>query len=277
MLFFYAHYFIALAAVASFLQTWYVLKIESTSPVLVVCGFIFLATLAVYNLHSIIGLQYLKKVNFDDSTRLSALQKRPRLAWANFILALLFGGGFALFLLDYGLLLPPFLLALAYVLPIWRGHRLRDFGQAKLFVLAFVWAWATVILPFGWSSVSAAAAVERAVFIFALSLPFDVRDIDLDAKEEVKTLAAGLGRKKSLIISASLLAGWAVAAAVFYSEPLFLLAGGTAAAAVSGLFFWPKVGDWYFSVLLDGLIIGFFCCFSFLGLEQKFRRVETPI
>jgi 4-hydroxybenzoate polyprenyltransferase len=258
MLFFYAHYFIALAAVASFLQTWYVLKTEPTSPVLELCGFVFFATLGVYNLHSIIGLQYLKKANFDDSTRLSALQKRPRLAWANLIVALLFGGCFALFLSDYALLLPPFFLALAYVLPIWRGQRLRDFGQSKLFVLAFAWAWATVILPFGCTLISAAAAVERAVFIFALTLPFDVRDIDLDAKEKVKTLAARLGRKVSLIISAALLASWGVAAAIFYSAPLFFWAGGAAAAVVSGLFFWPKVGDWYFSVLLDGLIIGIF-------------------
>jgi 4-hydroxybenzoate polyprenyltransferase len=263
MLFFYAHYFIALAAVASFLQTWNVLKIAPTSPVLELCGFVFFATLGVYNLHAIIGLQYLKKVNFDDSARLSALQKRPRLAWANLCIALLFGGYCTFFLVDYALLLPPFLLALAYVAPIWRGHRLRDFGQPKLFVLAFVWAWATVILPFGWSVLTLAAAGERALFIFALTLPFDVRDMALDAKEEVQTLAARLGRDKSIVISAVLLVAWGVASGVFYGRPLFFLAGGVSAAAVGGLLIWKKAADWYFSVLLDGLIIGIFLLLYF--------------
>jgi 4-hydroxybenzoate polyprenyltransferase len=259
MLFFYAHYFIALAAVASFFQTWYLLDIQPTSAPAVLAGLIFFATLGVYNLHSFVGLGQLKKVPLDYSPRFSWLQNRPALIWAN-----LFISALGLLLLGWQTsqntqiqFLLPFLLGLAYVLPFGAGRRLRDVGLNKLFLLAFVWAWATVVLPFAdvefrllWLPF-----LERALFIFALALPFDVRDLSLDKLEQVDTLAARLGAKNSVWLSVCLLLVWAAVAAWLYSAWVFVLAGLLSAVAVLGLRRWDNPPDWYFSVLLDGLII----------------------
>jgi 4-hydroxybenzoate polyprenyltransferase len=151
----------------------------------------------------------------------------------------------------------PFVLGWGYVLPMGAGRRLRDVGLNKLFVLAFVWAWATVVLPFADVDfrVLGLPFFERFLFIFALTLPFDVRDLGLDKLEQVDTLAARLGAKNSIFLAVLLLLVWAAVATWLYSSLIFVGAGLGVSAAVLGLLRYPKPPDWYFSVLLDGLII----------------------
>lgn len=250
MLFFYGHYFIALGAVASFGQVYMLTK--SAGAFWVPCGLIFFATLGLYNLHSLVGLQLLKKVPDGHSPRLDAMQQREWLIWLNLGLAAA-GGGICLYWWGDGLLLlPPLLLGGWYVLPV-GGGRLRDFGSLKVALLAAVWAWVVAIVPLGLGAWPEFIGVWW--YIFALTLPFDVRDMALDELEKVQTLAQVWGAKWTIISSGLLLLGWGLFWGWYYGRGILLLGGGLSAAAVLGLRAWRAAPDWYFSVVLDGLII----------------------
>lgn len=97
----------------------------------------------------------------------------------------------------------PAILSLGYVLPFFGNkRRLRDFDQIKIYLIAGVWAFVTVILPlidFGFSvSPSVVLMIfERAIFIFAITLPFDIRDLQVDDHGKVKTIPATIGIEKT--------------------------------------------------------------------------------
>jgi 4-hydroxybenzoate polyprenyltransferase len=114
--------------------------------------------------------------------------------------------------------LSPFLaLAILYVIPIWRKEgrwmRLRDLPFIKIFLVAAVWAFVTVALPFiatqaNWlpNRAEAFTLLQRFVFIFAITLPFDIRDLEHDRANGVKTIAASLGIDAIKNLSRALLA-----------------------------------------------------------------------
>ncbi len=89
-------------------------------------------------------------------------------------------------------------LSLSYVFPVFKKRRLRDLPFVKIFTIAFVWAYVTVILPvceLG-KAVDANIALlflEKALFVFALTIPFDIRDMDWDAQTGVKTIPLSIG------------------------------------------------------------------------------------
>jgi len=93
---------------------------------------------------------------------------------------------------------PVALLTLFYSMPVLgfkkRLFRLREIPYLKIFLIAFVWSYATIILPvikanlainqvqIGWMM------MERFLFIFAITLPFDLRDKDADRLAGLKTI-----------------------------------------------------------------------------------------
>ena len=159
------------------------------------------------------------------------------------------------------------LLSMAYVLP-WLGgrRRLRDLNYLKIFLIAFVWAWVSVVLPalalhLEWSIPVWILFLERLLFIFAITLPFDIRDLEVDAHNRVLTLPAVLGLKKTRILAAgslfvmlllSLLNYWVQA----YSAGAVLGLGCSVGIAYGLIHFSPRFQhDYYFSGLLDGMMI----------------------
>ena len=98
-------------------------------------------------------------------------------------------------------------LALGYVLPMFgRGRRLRDLPYLKIFLIAFVWAGMTIGLPYLELKNSTTDAafwqlfIERTCFIFALCIPFDIRDVDSDSRANVKTIPLSIGGGKAKIV-----------------------------------------------------------------------------
>ena len=88
------------------------------------------------------------------------------------------------------------LISAAYILPLFNnGKRLRDIGYIKILLIAIVWA-TVFVLPY-WSSTTVLDTThviliwtEKCLFILALTLPFDIRDKDLDQKSKVSTIAS---------------------------------------------------------------------------------------
>lgn len=77
----------------------------------------------------------------------------------------------------------------------------------KTILIAFVWSMATVFIPisqedssFGFLNVVLLFA-ERFTFIFAIAIPFDIRDMKSDALDSLRTIPIQFGERNSLLIS----------------------------------------------------------------------------
>ena len=85
--------------------------------------------------------------------------------------------------------------------------RLRDFPFVKIFLIAFVWSTTSVILPFTETGILfndrrdiLLVWILQLVFIFYITLPFDINDAESDKLTGTKTIPSVVGIKKSKII-----------------------------------------------------------------------------
>ncbi|RAL25307.1 hypothetical protein DL240_03595 [Lujinxingia litoralis] len=170
-------------------------------------------------------------------------------------------------------LIPPGMVSVGYSLPVlvWRSARLKDVPGFKTPATALVWAAVTCGLPLVESGAAVSPQVaawlvgERTLFIYALTLPFDVRDLQSDRLGGVLTLAGRLGEARcfdiaqvaaSVVVLSALLRGlcgvafgqWATALASLAALGL-LLAGKRRFAARR------PPGELYYAGGLDGLIL----------------------
>ncbi len=108
------------------------------------------------------------------------------------------------------LLFFPGLISLLYGVPIRFGKiqfRLRDIGVTKIFMIAFVWAFIGSFLPAANSTLPIFSGevillfFAHYLFIFGITLPFDIKDLKIDAQHQVKTIPAIIGIQKSYNLS----------------------------------------------------------------------------
>lgn len=108
------------------------------------------------------------------------------------------------------LLIFPGVISLLYGLPIRLGKtqfRLRDIGVSKIFMIAFVWAFIGSFLPASNSELPLLSGevillfFAHYLFIFGITLPFDIKDLTIDAQHQVKTIPAIIGIKRSYNLS----------------------------------------------------------------------------
>lgn len=84
------------------------------------------------------------------------------------------------------------------------GKKLRDVGMLKIFLIAFIWTVSTAILPVLQCEASFQNTrtwliiLEKILFIFAITLPFDIRDLAYDESRKLKTIPMLIGVKKTL-------------------------------------------------------------------------------
>lgn len=96
------------------------------------------------------------------------------------------------------------------LLPFKKKKRLKDFGLLKILTLSYVWTLITVWFPAvtmtGITTGVRLVFLQRFMFMFALCLAFDIRDIDSDSRSGIRTIPVALGKRNSyVIIYASLL------------------------------------------------------------------------
>ena len=224
--------------------------------------FVFAGTLSLYGLHRLIGLQFVTGKEMTNRFHtISRLHREIQLytLLAGLATAISF---FYLARQVQVLLLLPGLLALLYALPLFRGKRLRDLPYIKIFLIAGVWTWISVGLPaielqhFGTDTWLMMA--ERALFIFGITLPFDLRDQLADREAGVKTLASlsDVRLPGSLTLFASLIAAWANCQLGYYQLNTLFGIGLSILAAIILLWLSPNIShDYFFSGLIDGLMI----------------------
>jgi len=260
---FYGNYWIALAALCMTCQTQYLLTghYEVASPVAL---FLFFGTLFIYSAHRLYGLYALSLPKDSLYGKFAFLLK------INTPVAAVVGTvcWFQLPEAARWQTLAPCALALAYILPVLPGRRrLREVAMLKIFLLAACWSWLTVIVPavaggMGWSAVAPVMLLERAAFIFAIAIGFDLRDRQRDQEAGLATLPVKLGERGAVLCAAvSLLFAWAIAW-IFTSANVYPTAAfySTGVSGLCALVLISRAGrsmlnPYYFLFGLDGLMI----------------------
>ena len=255
-----------------------------TKPTLAI--FVFGATLFIYNFHRLFRMKaiYAKHT----SERHKWIVENSRYVWMLSISGLILAieGWAPYFSTTHSWLLIPFvLIALLYVVPIFKTKgswfRLRDIPYVKIFLVAGVWTFVTVCLPFvilpNYSFQSLLnphiilTASQRFLFFFAITLPFDIRDLEHDYKNGIKTIATLLGVEGIKKLSKTLLVFGTLIALYCYHLGYYL-PGHTLALIVScASTSWliskadERSNEYYFSGWLDGTLMDQYFWIVFFG------------
>ena len=256
----YSHFFIALCAVAMTLQTGYLVPAIDPGPTLL--GRVFFSTLTIYALHRLVSAR--KVGDALSIERFDIIRTYQHHIWGYTVLGIV-GTAICFFLLPWrlkGALLLPGVLSLGYVFPFWGKQRLRlrDFHYLKIFLIAGVWAYVTVVLPaieqgMPWHTILL-LATERALFIFMITLPFDLRDAHLDAYHAGKTLPTQMGTTSTLYLATGVYLLWSILVGFLYPTPTSWALWASGGYAWILVCYAPKVKhDYYYTGLIDGTML----------------------
>lgn len=212
--FIFGNLFVALCAyLLSLEELYFEGKLSIVNPISL---FIFFSTLLIYNY---------RKSLFSDIELIPAHTQRAQWLRANrFLLGIitlsaLFGIVISAFNLNAKTLIflvPLFLISVFYATPFSTEKkstkRLRHLPFLKLFLVAGVWTVVSVVLPqleIDASQLFSAQLIfscfTRFVFIFSITLPFDIRDVEVDKKNNIKTFPVVLGVKRAIQLDVTLL------------------------------------------------------------------------
>ena len=228
-------------------------------------GIVFCSTLFLYSLHRIIGISKIKEEYIEGRYKIILKYKSHLVVYA--IIALIgIISCLALSSLGYLLFMVPLgIVSLLYSIPfLSNNRRLRDIHYIKIFLIGIVWS-AVSIAPIAFSdqtiewSILGLVAIEKFIYIIAITIPFDIRDIDIDQSLVTKTLPHYLGITKSYLTSYGLilvsLLIYCIAAIVSNQTqtiPYIIIASVVSLIAI--LISRGKKSDYYYSGILDGVI-----------------------
>lgn len=262
----FSNIFIAICAVAQALVTYHLLGIQ---PNIIVLSFLFFSTLCIYNFSILI--------------QKPAIHKRSpfrRIRWvywhyrfcvsATIVSAISLIPIFFLLSLSTKLLLVFLgLVSIGYSLPLFsvndKKFGLRNIPGLKLFLIALVWAVSCVTFPIleineehlyhiNFQDVFILTA-KRFLFIAAITVPFDIRDLFQDKINELKTIPTVLGEKGAYIFCQILLLLYLVLLFVFNKGIDINFIALTITIVLAGwLIFksnWKK-NEYYYFFYLDG-------------------------
>jgi 4-hydroxybenzoate polyprenyltransferase len=197
--FIYSNLLIAVCAAFMIWESYVILE-KPMQVVYMAIG--FAATLFVYNIDRLVVLESLGGLK---SERHEWIVSFARVMVVISALAVIFLGismfyvplRVILFLAHLGFI------SVAYSVPFMKrnGRRitLRSIKGLKIFLIAYVWVASTVMLPAVGAGLSLLntdvllLSVERGLFIFAITLPFDIRDYQSDKKTGVDTIPGMIG------------------------------------------------------------------------------------
>lgn len=217
--------YISLAAVALTVSTQIQIGIKPQwHPYLFL---IFFATLFEYNLHRLITiLTHSEAIN---SEKHSWVKKNS--TWF-YLLVTCSVIGFVIAVLEAKItvllaLAPIAGLTLFYSTPITKTangiFRLRQIPYLKIFLISFVWSALTILLPVihsenridDWRIVT--MIIERFLFVLAITIPFDIRDMEDDSLTNLKTIPLKIGVANSSKLSIVLITLFLIVTIVHYT------------------------------------------------------------
>jgi 4-hydroxybenzoate polyprenyltransferase len=266
----FSNIFMSLCAVAQGLLTFYLIGAKPVFPVLVL---LFTSTLGIYNF-SILATK--------KGDPLISLYKRVRWFFSHHRLMVTFTIVSLLSLIPLFVLLSMesrllliFLgmISFFYSIPLFnigdQKFGLRHIPWLKQFMIALVWTLSIVLLPvleaqhFHLTTISlrdiTILTAKRFLFIAALTIPFDIRDLFDDRKSGLKTVPTVLGEKNAYLFCQILLGGYIFLLLLFkngwLNHDFWAL---TLSVAFTGwLIFkskWEK-NEYYYFFYMDGMLI----------------------
>jgi 4-hydroxybenzoate polyprenyltransferase len=266
----FSNVFMSLCAVAQGLLTFHLIGSKPVYPAL---GLLFTSTLAIYNFSILIS----KPKQHDKSP-----YRRVRWFFSHYRLMVTFTIVSILsliplfFLISTGskiLMIFLAILSFCYGLPLFtigeQKFGLRNIPGLKLFMIALVWTMSCVLLPVLESQAAHLSVIsmrdttlliaKRFLFIAAIAIPFDIRDLFEDKQFGLKTIPVAWGEKNAYLFCQVLLAGYLVLLFLFrnngFSTDFWAL---TLVMVLTGwLIFkskWEK-NEYYYFFYLDGVLI----------------------
>lgn len=265
----FSNIFIALCAVAQGMVTYHLLGVKPDKYIL---ALLFCSTLALYNFSIILSKP--KKPEESPFRRVRWVFSHYRLTITLTIISILSIIPLSFFLSSTSLilLLGLAIISLGYSLPLFslqeKRYSLRNIPGIKLFLIAAIWALSCVLLPILEMESNNEIIItlndtiiliaKRFLFIAAITVPFDIRDLFQDKTNELKTIPVILGEKKALLICQSFLATYLILLFFFtdqFDSNYFAL---TICTIITGwLIFkskWEK-NEYYYFFFLDGTMI----------------------
>jgi len=266
----FSNIFIAFCAVSQGLVTYYLLKLPPDKYVL---AFLFFSTLLVYNLSMLLSKP--KEPQKSPFKRVRWIFSHHRLTISITLIACLSIIPLSLWYLSFpSQLLMAFigLIALAYNFPFLKLNdkkiRLRNLPGIKLFLIGIVWATSCVLLPIIQIDSTYAISVplsetlllvaKRFLFICAITIPFDIRDLFQDKLYELKTIPVMLGEKKAWLVCQALLVFYLVLLILFTKELNLNVIGLALTIFLTGWLIFKsnfKRNEYYYFFFLDGTMI----------------------
>jgi 4-hydroxybenzoate polyprenyltransferase len=225
------------------------------------------STASLYSAHRVLGLRKLSHIR--DFERYDVIRKYKSHIWVYCILWTLISVWLLIPLADLNFILwliPGGTIAVSYVVPtLSKGRRLRDLGWMKIILIGWSWAWLTAFIPALYidqqpTYMAVFIGLGRMLFIIALTIPFEIRDVRIDASVGVITMPIRFGLEHSVRIGIRLcliLMLFFLINAIHYHDWLY----GISMMIVSFITMWilknskSNHDDYFFSGLTDGLMI----------------------
>lgn len=266
----FSNVFMALCGVAQALVTFHLI---GSKPVYAVLGILFTATLVEYNFSVLVS---------KPQQPLKSPFRRVRWFYAHHRLMVTFTIVSVLILIPLFLLISiesrlllifMSVLCVGYSIPLFtigeQKFSLRNVPGLKPFLITLVWTLSCVLLPvleakdMHLTDISmrdtTILVAKRFLFIGALTVPFDIRDLFHDKKTGLKTIPVAFGEKNAYLFCQALLAGYIVLLFLFrnngFSIDFWAL---TSTMFLTGwLIFrskWEK-NEYYYFLYMDGVLI----------------------
>ena len=266
----FSNLFIAICAVAQGLITYHLLKIPSDKYVL---AFVFFATIGLYNFSMLLAKP--KKPEDSPYKRVRWIFSHHRMIISITLISMLcLVPLFLLYLSIESKLLMLFtgLVAVGYNIPFLTLNNqnigLRNIPGIKLFLIAMVWAVSCVLLPIMELQHSHQLNIapgdtlllvfKRFLFIAAITVPFDIRDLFQDKLYALKTIPVMLGEKRAYIFCQFLLLGYLLLLLLFRQATYPDIAAVIVNLAVTGWLIFKsniKKNEYYYFFYLDGTML----------------------
>jgi len=201
----YSNLLISLCAACLIWETYILLHLQVN---LLYISIGFAATLFTYNIDRLVVLDSLDNTGSERHNWIVRFRK-PMVVLSAFCLVFLIVSMFYLsensliFLAHLGLI------SVGYSVPalINGAKGLRNIKLLKIFLIMYVWAATTVLFPVIGAGQSIFQRgiillfIERAVFIFAITLPFDIRDYRSDKENHVITIPGLIGIPRTRLLA----------------------------------------------------------------------------
>ncbi len=222
-------------------------------PVLLL--FILLGTIVGYNFVKYAGISNLHHLKITRNIFLIRL----------FSIICLAGVVYLAFLLPVSVLITAAIfgsLTILYALPFYKSRNLRSLSGIKIYIIALVWMGMTVLVPLEFHNVGfdlkmLFQCAEIFLFVIALTLPFEIRDLKFD-EIELETIPQKIGIKKTKWLGTGLLLVVIVLSAFQNSVPQNYFTIEVSIAVLTGTLLWGakgKQGEYYTAFWVEGIPI----------------------